>query len=350
MLARFRIWFWRVFFVCFIAGGLGCGALAMVAHSDDSKPSGLLEAVAGAPEASGAAPPVEGLTGLTEPGRVNVLVLGVDRRPIEEHDAPARTDTIMVASLDTVGRRASVLSIPRDLLVVIPLAPDRTVLDRINAANVLGDLAQYPGGGVALVRATVKLNMGIRVHHHVVLDFIAFERIIDAIGGVDLDLPEPLVDNSYPTADFRTVQVTLPKGKQHLRGEQALWYARSRSQSSDFSRMQRQQEVLKAVQRRLTQVDTLPLLPTLWSELRGAVETDLTLGETWSLARLALRVPEGGVSARTLDLDFVSRGTVNRDPFLLVPNRSRIAQVVQELFPEEPEVAAPTGMFNEWGP
>ncbi|MEK7215346.1 MAG: LCP family protein, partial [Chloroflexota bacterium] len=329
MPSRFRMWFWRVFTVCFVAGGLGCGALAMVVLTDASEPIGLRDAGSNAQEAAGpATTPAETLTGLTEPGRVNILVLGVDRRPIEEHDAPARTDTIMVASLDTAGRRASVLGIPRDLLVVIPVASAHTVLDRINAANVLGDLAQYQGGGVALVRATVELNLGIRVHHHVVLDFVAFERIIDAVGGVDLDLPEPLVDHSYPTADFRTVRVALPKGKQHLRGEQALWYARSRSQSSDFGRMQRQQEVLKAVQRRAAQVDTLLLLPVLWSELRGAVVTDLTLGETWSLARLALGVPEGGVSARTLDLDldFVSRATVNRDPFLLVPNRSRIAQ------------------------
>ena len=339
MPARFRVWLWWAFSACLVAGGLACGVLAVALRIEEPVPADLTAVQPEAEPQEWSGEPVAALTRLKAPGRVNVLVLGVDRRPIEDRETPARADTIMVASLDTVARGASVLSIPRDLLVAIPLAPDRPIMDRINAANVLGDLKQYPGGGAALVRATVELNLGIRVHHHVVLDFVAFERIIDAIGGVDLDLPEALVDNSYPTADFRTVRVRLPKGKQHLTGEQALWYARSRAQSSDFSRMQRQQQVLLAVQRRGTHLDVLLRLPVLWSELRGAVETDLTLEETWTLARNALGVPDGGVSARMLDLDFVSRATVNRDPFMLVPIRTRIAQVVGELFPDEPPVA-----------
>jgi LCP family protein required for cell wall assembly len=321
----------------FIVGGLATGVLAVVLWDVTLRaPDPVGEALLVNEDGSTIPSNDAALSALQEPGRVNVLILGIDRRPIETSEAPARTDTIMVASLDTVRKRASVLSIPRDLFVPIPLTADRTVLDRINAANVHGDVTGYPGGGTALVRATVELNFGVRIHHHVLLAFTAFERFIDAIGGIDLDLPEPLVDNSYPTADFRAVRVALPKGLQHLNGEKALWYARSRSQSSDFSRMQRQQQVLLAVKRRAGSLDLLPRAPALWAEFRDVVVTDLTFTDVLRLGAVAAQLPEGSVATRTLDEHLVSRGTLNRDPFLLIPNRRGIAQVVSELFEDPP--------------
>ena len=187
-----------------------------------------------------------------------------------------------------------------------------------------------------MVKAAVEYNLGAHVHHYCFLDFEAFERFIDAIGGVEVTLPTALVDPAFPTRDYGAIPIRIPAGQQRLTGEQALWFARSRYQSSDFARMHRQQQLVLAVRARLLRLEMLPRLPEVWAEQGNLVQTDMSLAQVLQLASDAWTIPEEQITARTLELGYVYRGAVPGDPFVLFPDRARIRQLVAELFPDPP--------------
>ncbi|NIV33692.1 MAG: hypothetical protein GWN58_30875, partial [Anaerolineae bacterium] len=217
----------------------------------------------------------------SRPEATTVLLLGADRRgsssPVDN------TDTLMLLHLDPDTRHAVVLSIPRDLYVEIPgHGPGR-----INTAYAWGE--QDGTGGLALARRTVSTTLGIPVHHAVLLDFHAFVTLIDAIGGVDVDVPVAIVDPTYPDSGIGYEPFALPAGQHHLDGATALKYARTRATyGGDFDRTARQRQLVLAVRDRITSLDLLPGLiaqsPQLWAALQAAFETDLTLAEIVDLA------------------------------------------------------------------
>lgn len=323
----------RPFLTLFIVGGLVCWLLVLTAQ-----PMGAHQTFSWADTAwlLGEQPdPSLGLGASQQtntPGRMTVLVMGVDRRPWQDRDASTLTDTMMLLSLDTEARTASLLSIPRDLWLPMPLSSDRVMHDRMNSAYAYGEALGFPGGGPALAKATLEYNFGIRIHHYVMVDFETFERFIDAVGGVDINLAEPINDPTFPTPDLGVMLVRLPAGRQHLTGEQALWVARSRRQSSDFSRMARQQQLVMGVRDQVLRLEMLPRIPQLYLEYRDAVKTDLPLTDVVSLVRSAASIPADRIRTGTLDQEYVTRGTVNGDPFVLLPNRAKIATLIGELF------------------
>jgi LCP family protein required for cell wall assembly len=160
--------------------------------------------------------------------RVNILVLGVDQRPGER--GPWRTDTMIVVSVDPVSKSAGMLSLPRDLWVEIPGYGQ----DRINTAYVVGDLNKFPGGGPALAKKTVQYNLGEPIHYYVRVNFLAFQKLIDLIGGVDIYVEQEINDPTYPDMNYGYDPLHIPAGWQHLDGALALKYARTRHASSDF--------------------------------------------------------------------------------------------------------------------
>ncbi|MBI2888184.1 MAG: LCP family protein [Chloroflexi bacterium] len=264
--------------------------------------------------------------------RVTILIMGVDRRPDEGRDAPARTDTMMVVTLDPFSRSAGMLSIPRDLWVPIPLKSGSVIQDRVNTANVYGEIYSYPGGGPALAKETVQYNLGVRIHYYVVIDFDGFQRIVDALGGLTMDVPAPLTDYEYPTPDYGTMRIHIPAGMQHFDGERALWYVRSRHQDSDFGRMHRQQQFLMALRERVFQLDALPRLPQLWAEFRDAVRTDLSLTEILTLAGIAREIGSEDILSRSLEFPYVSATITTDGASILLPNRSKMREVMDEVF------------------
>ncbi|NLF00522.1 MAG: LCP family protein, partial [Anaerolineales bacterium] len=222
--------------------------------------------------------------------RVNILLLGIDQRDYEE--GPWRTDTMIVLTIDPVTMTGGVLSIPRDLWVPIPGYNEA----RINTAHYFGDVYDYPGGGPALAVQTVEYNLGVPIHYYVRANFTAFEKIVDLIGGIDVVVPEEINDPKYPDRNSPGYDpLYIPAGRQHLDGEMALKYARTRySPGADFDRAKRQQQVLDAILYRVTSLDMLPDLalkaPQLWQTLEGAVETDLSLEQIIALANLASEI------------------------------------------------------------
>jgi len=214
-------------------------------------------------------------------GVTNFLIVGLDRR--SNMSGPNNTDTIIVASFNKNTGSASLLSIPRDLWITIPgFKTVQTQQGRINSIMAIGDQFAYPGGGMALLAKVLGQDengkpgiLNIPIHYWLRVDFNGFAKIIDAVGGVDVLVDNTFTDYLYPIPGkenydcgaldpeylCRFEQISFKKGLQHMNGETALEFARSRHalgpEGSDFSRAKRQQKVIMAVKDKVLSADTL---------------------------------------------------------------------------------------------
>jgi LCP family protein required for cell wall assembly len=272
--------------------------------------------------------------------RVNVLVMGIDQREYEQ--GPWRTDTMLVLTIDPVTMTGGMLSIPRDLWVPIPGFEDA----RINQAHFIGEVYDYPGGGPALAVKTVQYNLGIHIHYYARVNFRAFEEIVDLIGGIDVYVEEEVVDPAYPDDDTPGYDpLYIPAGWQHLDGEMALKYARTRhSAGGDFDRARRQQQVLMAVFDQVTRLDLLPQLapraPELWETLQGSIVTDLTLDEIIALARLASEVEPDNIHYGVIDEHYTQFWETPDGQQVLIPLRDRMRELRDYILTAQPALPA----------
>ncbi len=342
-----------VAFVLFVAGGLLFGYLFVSALQDrmnkplnpaDSEIPILPATGAGSStssSSSGVNPNGVQATGAwTGKQRVNILLLGMDQRE-GEAGQPSRTDTMILATLDPVGKTMGMLSIPRDLWVAIPgLA--KPLEERINSAHFYGDLYKYPGGGAVLAKKTVQYNLGIPVHYYVRLDFKGFERIVDALGGVTINVEKAIRDDEYPDAQYGTISIYIPAGLQHMDGETALRYVRTRHADSDFGRTRRQLQFLMAMRDQALKLNILPRLPNLISQLRDSVKTDLSANEIIALARVASQVETENITTRSIDEKMITPWLTPQGGDVLIPKRDEIKKLVDEMFGPVASAATPT--------
>jgi len=233
--------------------------------------------------------------------RINFLVLGMDRRP-DEGNAPSRSDTIFVFTVDPRSKSARMLGIPRDWLVEIPTKNGGTITDRINTAFITGEMTGYKGGGPKLAEDTIEKNLGISIDHYIVIDFPAFETLIDALGGIEVDVPTALQDPYYSETEAPGDYFPLDfqPGRQKMDGKHALGYARSRNTSSDLDRIQRQQRIIFAVVEKASQLNVLSNAMDLWKKYRDAIQTDVNDFQIPGLARLASQIPRERITALTI--------------------------------------------------
>ncbi len=232
--------------------------------------------------------------------RVNILVLGIDQRA--GMTDPARTDTMLLFTLDRQARTTGMLSINRDLWVKIPGGQRE---GKINTAHFLGEVEHVPGGGPALAMQTVQAAFDVPVQYYIRLNFSAFEQLIDLIGGIDLNVPETIDDPDYPDAGFGYEPFHIDAGWQHLDGHTALKYARTRATpGSDLDRVKRQQQVILAVRDKLLKEKRLPQLLTqigsLLSMYSGSIQTNLTPGQLQELIEFAAGIDRDKIYAVTL--------------------------------------------------
>jgi len=222
---------------------------------------------------------------LNPPGTgINILLIGVDERP-DHPEEGVRSDTLIVVHLDTIGRRVSLLSIPRDTRVELrDIGPAKINVaygyGYAAAGKLYGEGVTPAQGGMALTAETVGQFLDLPIHYTAQINFDGFARVIDALGGVTIDVPRRIVDDAYPTPDFGTVRVEFEPGPQRMDGARALIYARTRHADSDFGRAGRQQQVIRAVVDEL-RARGLPgaalLVPALGRALDGAFTTTLPL-------------------------------------------------------------------------
>jgi LCP family protein required for cell wall assembly len=265
--------------------------------------------------------------------RFTVLVMGLDRRPGEKGLA-FRTDTMMLVSIDPATNSVGILSIPRDLFVEIP---GYSELQRVNTSMVLGELRQ-PDFGPQLAIQTVQYNLGIRVHDYVAVDFQSFIKFIDAIGGLEMDIPYNISDPLFPDMNYGYDPFYIRAGRQILNGETALKYARTRHGDNDFLRAQRQQLVMYAVRDRLTDANRLPELivqsPSLWAALQDGVYTGLTLDQIIQLGLFLKDVPEENIHTGVINEAYTVNYTTPQGAQVLIPDRARLGELMVKVFGE----------------
>ena len=216
--------------------------------------------------------------------RLNVLLLGNDARSGE---SMARSDTIILASVDPKSKQMSLLSIPRDTRVNIP----RHGWDKINSASVYG--------GTDMSMKVVSDLLGIPVKYYVQVNFNGFKDIVDALGGVTLDVEQDM--NHDDPDDGGIYSINLKKGIQRLDGDKALQYVRYRDYAmGDIDRTAHQQKFLVALAKEMLQPSTIFKLPTLVPEINKYVKTNLSLGDMMTLASAGRKLENGSIVAQTL--------------------------------------------------
>jgi polyisoprenyl-teichoic acid--peptidoglycan teichoic acid transferase len=218
-----------------------------------------------------------------EGGRLTVLLIGGDAGPGR---VGLRTDTMVVATLDTRTKRGALLSLPRNLAEVpLPpraagLEPGGTFPDILNAlygwATLHAD--RFPGrdpGATALKQVAANLT-GLRVDYYALVDFRGFVEMVDALGGVTVTVTRPVLDRvSPPEEGDDWIRIDLPAGRQHLDADQAFAYVRARSQSSDYERIRRQRCVLAALAQQADAGRLLRAFPRIAGAARRNVRTDI---------------------------------------------------------------------------
>ncbi len=271
--------------------------------------------------------------------RINILLLGEDKRPSEQ--GPARTDTIILISVEPNSKTVSMLSIPRDLWVPIPGYGE----GRINTANFIGEKNGYPGGGSALAKKTVQYNFGVPVHYYVKINFEGFKRIIDLIGGIDIYVEKEINDPTYPAYDgYGYEPLHIPAGWQHMNGDLALKYARTRHGSSDFDRLRRQQQIIMAVRERVMSLDLipklLPKLPELAQSFSDSVQTDIPMDVILELAAIAREIEPQNIKRAVIDSSMCLNTVTPAGAEVLIPLRDKIRPLIEELFATPTPVVA----------
>jgi len=267
------------------------------------------------------------------------LLLGIDRRGGKGWGY--RTDTIIIATADPTNQTAGMLSIPRDLQLEIPGVKEA----RINTANVYGYSTKYPGGGPALLKRTIEKSFGIPIDYYVMVDFQAFEAIIDTLGGIDVNVPRALHDTKYPNPQpgdlYGMKTVHFDAGWQHMDGQRALEYARSRMSTSDFDRADRQQRILLAIREKALNLNLIPKLPSLFATMGNMVKTDMTLEEMIELARIAPQVDMANLKQVVVKKPMVYGYRTETGAAVQLPKWDLINPVIDDLF-STPLVVVPT--------
>jgi polyisoprenyl-teichoic acid--peptidoglycan teichoic acid transferase len=255
----------------------------------------------------------------------NILLLGsdTDAKFVGVYD----TQIMIVVSIDQQRKQVSMLSIPRDLWVPIP----GWGMGKIGTA--------YHDGGLALTRQTIEQNLGLPIDYYAWVGLDGFVKVIDTLGGVDLDVAHPVVDDRYPddlnTADpYAYRRLYIPAGPQHLDGTRALEYVRSRHGDliGDFGRSERQQQLLQAVRAKSNGKALAANLPQLALDLRDSIRTDMTLVDIARLATTADQLKDEPVQRYVLNPPtYSSDGWSNDGQQIVVPDWPAIRQLVGSL-------------------
>lgn len=244
-----------------------------------------------------------------------VLLVGVDQRPGEK--SFSNTDTLLVASINTVNGHVALLSIPRDTQVAIPGYGK----EKINAAARLGK-------GIKTTQALVEEIIGQPIDGYVLTNFKGFKTIIDTLGGITLTVEK---DMYYVTGDAEDGIINLKKGLQRLNGIQALQYARFRQDAlADISRTSRQQAVLKAMEKEFLQVKTVPKLPRIISQISKSMETDLSVSQLWSLANILIHLKSPVITSQTLPGNFLIEDDISYWKVNPMKSHAAVKRLIEE--------------------
>ena len=215
--------------------------------------------------------------------KATVMIMGVDERA----DDVGRSDTLMIATLDPDKNQAAVLSVPRDTRVKIK----GHGFDKINAA--------YAYGGRKLTQETIESLLNTHIDHYIKINVHGFTKIIDALGGIDIDVEKRMYYED-PWDDDGGLYIDLQPGMQHMDGKTAITYVRYRDEEGDIGRIKRQQNFMKAVMDKLVSPTIIPKLPAIVSAVSDSVETDMSVSEILSFLGTLQDAKDNGLKSEML--------------------------------------------------
>ena len=198
-------------------------------------------------------------------GKKNIVVMGCDVRK----DDAGRSDTLFVVMMDKSDKKAALLSVPRDTRVNIK----GHGWDKINSA--------FAYGGHKLTQETVQDFLGIKLHNYVVVDFQGFKGLVDAVGGVDINVEKRM----YYYDPYANFEIDLRPGNQHMDGKTAMQYVRYRDEEGDIGRIRRQQKFIMALYKQIASKNILAKMPGVSKQIMSMIKTDLSLKEMVELGK-----------------------------------------------------------------
>ena len=244
------------------------------------------------------------------PARTNLLILGADRTEGQEI---GRTDTNILVTVLPLQPYVGMLSIPRDLWLPIPGHGE----NRINTAHFFAEV-ENPGSGPQATARVIRDSFHVDAPYYVRIYFSGFKDVIDAMGGVTVDLPKPMAN--------------LDAGQHHLDGDQALAFVRERKSTDDFFRMERGQFLIKAAFQQMLSPASWSRIPQIYTALSQSVKTNVPV---WLWPRLGLaflRVGPNGIDSRTIDRTMVNPFTTSGGAAVLAPDWPKIRPLITEMF------------------
>lgn len=264
--------------------------------------------------------------------RVNILFLGLDERDWVEGLGAPRSDTMILFTVDPLSKTAGMLSIPRDLWVNIP----GFGYSRINTAYSSGEGNKLPGGGPGLAMKTVEQFLGVPIQYYAQVDFSAFEEAIDAMGGLEICIPEA-IDVSVIG---RTRKFRIDAGCQTLPGYLALGYARNRkTEGGDVDRANRQQEVILALRDQIFSPENFPhmvaIAPDVYREASGGLRTNMSFDDALRLGTLMTQIPPESIKRGVIDYSMGSLANVTlggENASVVKPFPDKIRELRDQIF------------------
>lgn len=263
----------------------------------------------------------ENLKLFKDENRRNFLLLGIRGEDDLEHGG-LLTDTIMVVSIDMENKKAALISVPRDLYLKIPGTQRK---EKINAAYSFGE-EKLEGGGIELSKRTVEFVTGLFIDNVISFDFAAFKEIVDKFGGIDIYLDKEFSENKQWGNDFY-----VGSGWQHLNGDIALYYARSRFSTNDFDRARRQQQILLSVKNKALKLGFLTnpfKVNSILEILQNRIKTDITIFDIIKYSRLIQNIENDKIRHKVFstESDILTQTYIN-GAYVLLPRDGNLDEI-----------------------
>ena len=274
--------------------------------------------------------------------RVNILLVGVD-------SAPGRTtqltDTMLVVSLDPEGTASAMISVPRDLYGA-PLLDGTTYNAKLNSLMVEAATHpdQYPLGGVGTLKATIGKLLGVRIHYFAAINLLGFKQAVDSVGGVDITVTRAVSDPTYVDEFGRRRGFYIQPGTYHMTGHTALAFVRSRKGvgDNDFTRADRQQQLLAAMREKLTAGNLLLTLPALLDAVKNTIATDVPSERIADLARAVQRADMSRLQRIVLQPpEYMRADPFSAAGYILIPDLDAIRAIGEQLLGDASPEASP---------
>lgn len=294
--------------------------------------------------------------GATDPGippwngtdRLNILLIGSD-----EQEGGHNTDTLITVSIDPASGQVAMFTLPRDTVdVPVPPGKPRSVFGSVYSRKINSFFAAARSSSVAFpgpretrgytgLKAILGNLYGLEIKYYVEVNFEGFRDVVDALGGVTVNVQIPLLDDNFPVGAGRRERLFVPAGMQHMTGSQALEYARSRKSTSDFERGARQQRIIVSLRQQLDIASVLRNINPLAEAIGSSVRTDIPRELVPQLLGLAEKVDTRSIRSILFTPPFYQAECLNCPPrgYIITPRITRIRQAIADAFAIDPAFA-----------